>query len=165
MKADLKKIRKIAEEVGFNDPKIQLVKSGKATIETSIFGTIKISKTLLCALNKNELKAILYHEIAHHKLKHLTVTPTLTLLYGLALLWLSKYMPIITIILGIAGLATFATLAQLQELEADLWAYCYAGEDLIKALIKIYRINKWKYRLMHPSLEERLKNLGYLSFE
>ena len=139
---------------------------------------IIISKDLKSSLNDAELKAIIYHEIGHHKKNHiftiyiLNVIIFTTYLYGYSLLadyeFQSKFYEGLSVFLSgaICGLACYYIpnkILYFLEYQADSFsASINDKESMIKALISLDKLTDGKLtkgNIKHPNLEKRIANL------
>lgn len=154
----------------------------------SPLGTVGLTKGLIDKLEPDEVRAVIAHEIGHHRHKHPVRNLILSLCVLGAILALQFYcMPLLKPVLSkdlyelLSGPLIFMPLAFLgpllllnpgrrkAELEADRFAVEYMGDSevVISALTKMHNINLMPHSLRtsdellstHPSLVNRIKSI------
>ena len=161
--------------------KLKLFRS--SLMKTALLGglispTVFVNEDLLSELSEGELKSVLAHELAHYMggdiirylgyslLMYVTLLLTGKIITMTGLVYRSKLVTIIVLIVGFSvALSTFLILIRRREAKADLIAASYTDpDDLVNALIKIYRIQETPPFLpTHPSLEKRIEAIKRVS--
>ncbi|MCG7501153.1 M48 family metalloprotease [Tenacibaculum sp. Mcav3-52] len=141
---------------------------------------IILAKDLKENLNPSELKAIIYHEIGHHKRKHifimyvLNVTFLTLYLFGRSVMddfdFPNKFFEGLSVFLGGAlfGLVIYYIPNKIMyflEYDADSFsAIKNSRESMINALKRLDELSQGKLtkgNINHPKIEKRLKNLEF----
>ncbi len=165
-------IKESLGKAGFSDPRVwymayDKMKHYNAMIYSHPFlghygrPTVLISKALVQKLTHEELEAVLFHEAAHHRLKHITkrilslfcVLGALVFvriwLFSLVFLFPSAFsfvllIPSFVILDFVVPLLLVSRVVRVQELQADSYAVYRLGakpEAMVNALQKLYGMN------------------------
>lgn len=145
---------------------------------------IIIAKNLKQSLNEQELKAIIYHEIGHHKKKHILIMYILNVIFltmyflGRSLMvdynFETKFLEGLSVFLSGAmfGLVSYYIpnkILYFLEYEADSFSAIENNkENMISALISLDKITEGKLtkgNINHPNLEKRITNLQNLNID
>lgn len=138
---------------------------------------IIVANNLRDHLSKEELKAIIYHEIGHHKRYHIFKLFAVSVVIILIVLTLYRFMlesglstgveVLMVVAIGtVQGLMIYYIPAKFMfhmEYQADLFAKKHNGEEAVKnALVRLDEISEGKLtkgNITHPNLEKRIRNL------
>lgn len=138
---------------------------------------IIVANNLKKHLTPKELRAVVYHEIGHHKRYHIfklfAINVVITLLIismfryllnmGLSVGWEVFWVFVIGATQGLMVYYIPAKFMKHMEYQADLFARRYFGEETVRsALIKMDEVTGGeltKGNINHPNLQKRLRNL------
>ncbi len=174
--------KELKEKMGIRaNVRLRLFKS--SLMKTALLGglirpTVFVNEDLLSELSEGELESVLAHELGHYMGGDIIRYLGYSLLMYVTLLLIGEIISImglpngsiVILIVFIAGflatLSIFLILIRRRETRADLIAASYTNpEDLINALIKIYRIKESPSFLpTHPSLEKRIEAIRRASY-
>jgi len=189
----LNELKNLANSMGVQRIELYVIDSTKFKVANAIqIGynkfSIVLSNLLIERFTIDELKAVLAHEIAHAKSRHvlkMTTAALAILLTGLNLLLFSRLVEfsiVLQLTMALAGfmlivVANFLCVSYISrkfELQADLMAVkvLRTGAPLISALEKLTELNliprdnpRMKLGMSHPSLTERIKKIETLRLE
>jgi len=175
----------LADKAGVKLQQIFLLPAGKGRLANAFAmqgNIVLLTDYLLRKLNKREVDAVMAHELAHLKGKHIGKALTVYLL-GLgaavvfypfisALFGMPRWVPVMPLLVMLA-LFVHLLFSRRREREADAGAYKLTGdaEGLITGLVKVNRLSllpikwgKWDERLStHPSTVRRAQALARLA--
>ena len=138
---------------------------------------IIVANNLRDHLRREELKAIIYHEIGHHKRYHILKLFFINVAVMLIAFYLFRYILemglntgvevlMVAVIAAVQGLMIYYVPAKFMvhmEYQADLFAKKHCGEEAVNsALVKLDEISEGKLtkgNITHPNLEKRIRNL------
>lgn len=200
----LANIREVLTRGGFKDPQIWYMtydnmKYFNAMVYSNpFFGrrgrpTIVVSKSLVTQLSSEEIEAVLFHEISHHRLRHISKRIFTYLGFVVCFYFLGLFLfPLIMLISGkfmffafimirpiqfIAPLLLLSWVIRVQELQADAHAVFHFGvkpEAMKSSLEKMYKLNHmltnkrnpnsyFSPASAHPTLEFRQRSISSVS--
>jgi Zn-dependent protease with chaperone function len=177
-----------ARAAGVTLRRVETRTATEANAYATLFGTVGVTTGLLEMCDRDEVKAIIAHEIGHLKAKHLAKLLPITFLFTFGVIALKIYLtkklegripdgiyavlesPVLAwVVLPVITAFVFGPRRRKNELEADAFAADMIGDPelVARALSKIHHINQTPGRLKphdealssHPSLEKRVAHV------